>query len=66
MANFVATLSKLISLVDYSFQEICVKSNLALIIYLRAVFTIEDILSVLAFPQITNVDEVIMRNFLSF
>jgi len=50
MANFITTLSKLTSLVDYPFRESCVKSTLALTTYSRAVFTTEDILNVLALP----------------
>ena len=65
MANFVTTLSKLTGLADYPFQEICVKSTLV-IIYLRAIFTAEDMLNALVFSQTTDVDEVIKRNSLGF
>ena len=58
MANFVATLFKLISFTSYSFWEIYIKLTLALITYSRAVFTAEDILNALAHSQTTNVDEV--------
>jgi len=66
MANFITTLSKLTSLVDYPFRENCVKSTFALTTYSRTVFTTEDILNVLALPQTTDVNGVIKKNFLDF
>jgi len=66
IANFVTTLPKLTGLANYPFQEICVKSNFALITYSKAVLTAEDILNALALPQTTDVDKVARRNFLSF
>ena len=66
MANFITTLPKLTSLVDYLFRKSCVKSTLALTTYSRAVFTIEDILNVLALPQTTDVNGIIKKNFLGF
>ena len=64
MANFVATLPKLTSLVDYPFWKIHVKLILTLITYPRAVLTAEGMLNALALPQTTNIDEVTRRNFL--
>ena len=55
MANFVTTLSKLTSLADYPFWEICVKSTLALITYSGAVFTVDDMLNALTLSQTTDV-----------
>ena len=65
MANSIAILSKLTSLADYLFQRIYVKSALALITYSGAIFTTEDMLSTLAFPQTIDMDKVTRRNFLS-
>ena len=62
MANFVTTSSP----ADYIFFEIYIKSTLALITYPGAVFTVEDILNVLALSQTTNVNEITRRNFLGF
>jgi len=66
MANFIATLLKLTSPADYFFWEIHIKSTFALIIYFEAVFTTNDILNILILSQITNIDEMARRNFLSF
>ena len=44
--------------------KICVKSTLALIIYLGAVFTAHNMLNALALPQTTDVDEIARKNFL--
>jgi len=62
MANFITTLSKLISLADYPFWEICVKSILDT--YYGTVFTTDNILNASALPQITNKNEIAKRNFL--
>jgi len=48
----------------YSFWEIYVKSNLALITYSGAVFTTNDILNALAFPQTTDINKIARKNFL--
>jgi len=66
MANFIATLLKLTSPADYFFWKIHIKSTFALIIYFEAVFTTNDILNILILSQITNIDEMARRNFLSF
>ena len=64
MANFVTTFLKLTDPADYPFWKICVKSTLALIIYLGAVFTANNMLNALALPQTTDVDEIARKNFL--
>ena len=64
IATFVVTLPKLISLTNYSFKKIYVKSTLTLIIYSDAIFTAKDILSTSTLPQTTNIDKVAKRNFL--
>ena len=66
MANFVTTLSKLTSLVDYLFWEIYVKLTHALIAYPRTIFTVQDMLNTLALPQTTNVNKITRRKFLDF
>jgi len=48
MANFVTTLPKITSSVDYIFWEIYIKSILALITYSKAVFIAKDMLNTLA------------------
>jgi len=64
VANFVNTLSKLTSSVDYPFWEICVKSTLAFITHSEAVFTANNMLNALALPQTTDMDKIARRNFL--
>ena len=66
MANFITTLSKLTSSANYPFWEICVKTILALIIYLGAIFTANNMLNALALPQITDIDEITRKSFLGF
>ena len=66
MANFVAILPKLTGLANYSFQEIHIKSTLALIIYSGAIFTVNDMLNDLTLSQTTDVDKTIRRIFLGF
>jgi len=66
LTNIVTTLPKLIGTADYSFWEICVKSTLAFIIYLRAIFIAEDMLNALILSQTTNINEITKRNFLGF
>ena len=66
MANFVTTLPKITSSVDYIFWEIYIKSILALITYSEAVFTDKDMLNTLALSQITNMYKITRRNFLCF
>ena len=66
MANFVATLFKLTSPVNYSFWEIHIKSTLVLIIYPKALFTTEDMLNTLALHQTTDINKITRRNFLGF
>jgi len=66
IANFVTIFPKLTSPTNYFFKKICVKLILILITYSETIFTTEDMLNVLALPQITDVDEIIRKNFLSF
>ena len=64
MPNFITTLPKLTSPTNYSFWKICVKSTLALIIYLEVVFTTHDMLNTLELSQTTNVNDIARRSFL--
>ena len=48
MDNFIVTLPKLTSSINYSFWEICVKLALTLITYLSTVFAAKDMLNTLA------------------
>jgi len=66
MANFVTTLSKLTSLANYPFWKIYIKLTLALIAYLRTIFTAKDILNTLVLSQTTNMNKITRKNFLDF
>jgi len=56
MANFVTTLPKLTSLIDYYFWEIHVKLTFALIAYSGTIWTTKDMLNALTLSQTTDIN----------